>query len=194
MPTPDFVLRLRRSIGHDLLWLNGVTAFVSDDQGRVLLGRRSDTGQWALVYGINEPGEDPADTVVREVKEETGVDVIVTDLAAVTSSREVVTYANGDRTMYMDHLFICRPDSSGNTDPFVGDEESLSVGWFDPGQLPAPLAQTTVERMARARTYLKRLQGGDAHALFRVNGRQLPADSDQSDFHHSDFDRSQADH
>ena len=194
MPTPDFILRLRKSIGHDLLWLNGVTAFVRDDQGRVLLGRRSDTGQWALVYGINEPGEDPADTVIREVREETGVDVIVTALAAVTSSREAVTYANGDRTMYMDHLFICRPDPSGNANPFVGDEESLSVGWFDPAQLPAPLAQTTVERMTRARTYLKRLQGGDAHALFRVNGRQLPADSDQADFHQSDFDRSQADH
>ena len=189
MPTPDFVLELRRSIGHDLLWLNGVTAFVNDDRGRVLLGRRSDTGQWALVYGINEPGEDPADTVVREVKEETGVDVIVTDLAAVTSSREVVTYANGDRTMYMDHLFICRPDPNGNADPFVGDEESLSVGWFDPGQLPAPLAQTTVERMSRARTYLKRLQGGDAHALFRVGGRELPTDSDQSN-----SDQSQAEH
>ncbi|MCT6901458.1 MAG: ADP-ribose pyrophosphatase, partial [Bifidobacterium sp.] len=113
----------------------------------------------------------------------------VTDLAAVTSSREVVTYANGDRTMYMDHLFICRPDPSGNADPFVGDEESLSVGWFDPGQLPAPLAQTTVERMARARTYLKRLQGGDAHALFRVGGRELPTDSDQSN-----SDQSQAEH
>ena len=184
MPTPDFVLRLRRSIGHDLLWLNGVTAFVTDDQGRVLLGRRSDTGQWALVYGINEPGEDPADTVVREVKEETGVDVIVTDLAAVTSSREVVTYANGDRTMYMDHLFICQPDPSGNADPFVGDEESLSVSWFDPDHLPAPLAQTTVERMARARTYLKRLHGGDAHALFRVNGSELPANSDQTRVDH----------
>lgn len=180
MPTPDFVLRLRRSIGHDLLWLNGVTAFVTDGQGRVLLGRRSDTGQWALVYGINEPGEDPADTVVREVKEETGVDVIVSDLAAVTSSRRVVTYANGDRTMYMDHLFICRPDPNGNADPYVGDEESLSVGWFDSNQLPDPLARTTVERMARARTYLKRLHGGDAHALFKVGGRQLPANSDQS--------------
>ncbi len=127
--------------------------------------------------------------MVREVKEETGVDVIVTDLAAVTSSREVVTYANGDRTMYMDHLFICRPDPSGNVDPFVGDEESLSVGWFDPGQLPAPLAQTTVERMAQARTYLKRLQGGDAHALFRVGGRELPTDSDQSN-----SDQCQAEH
>ena len=151
MPTPEFVLSLREKIGHDLLWLMGVSGYVEDEQGRVLLGRRSDTGEWAMVYGINEPGEEPADTVAREVKEETGVDVVVTDLVSVKSSRKVLTYANGDNTMYMDHLFICRPDPNGNTEPFVGDEESLSVGWFSPDALPEPLAATTVERMAYVR-------------------------------------------
>ena len=75
MPTPEFVLELRKKIGHDLLWLNGVTGCVLDDRGRLLLGRRSDTGEWAMIYGINEPGEQPADTVVREIKEETGIDL-----------------------------------------------------------------------------------------------------------------------
>ena len=57
MPTPEFVLSLREKIGHDLLWLMGVSGYVEDEQGRVLLGRRSDTGEWAMVYGINEPGD-----------------------------------------------------------------------------------------------------------------------------------------
>ena len=80
MSTPEFVLELRKKIGHDLLWLNGVTGCVLNEHGQLLLGRRSDTGEWAMVYGINEPGEQPADTVVREIKEETGIDAIVTDL------------------------------------------------------------------------------------------------------------------
>ena len=63
MPTPEFILELRKKVGHDLLWLMGVSGYVEDEQGRVLLGRRSDTGEWAMVYGINEPGEEPADTV-----------------------------------------------------------------------------------------------------------------------------------
>ena len=67
MPTPEFILELRKKVGHDLLWLMGVSGYVEDEQGRVLLGRRSDTGEWAMVYGINEPGEEPADTVAREV-------------------------------------------------------------------------------------------------------------------------------
>ena len=107
MSTPEFVLELRKKIGHDLLWLNGVTGCVLNEHGQLLLGRRSDTGEWAMVYGINEPGEQPADTVVREIKEETGIDAIVTDLVAVTSSNKVLTYANGDNTMYMDHSFLC---------------------------------------------------------------------------------------
>ena len=36
MPTPEFVLELRKKIGHDLLWLNGVTGCVLDDRGRLL--------------------------------------------------------------------------------------------------------------------------------------------------------------
>ncbi|KFJ01265.1 NUDIX hydrolase [Bifidobacterium subtile] len=173
MPTPQFVLDLRKKIGHQLLWMVGVTAYVEDADGRVLLGRRSDTGEWALVYGINEPGEEPADTVAREIKEETGVDAIVTDLVSVKSSSQVVTYANGDRTMYMDHLFLCRPDPQGNSEPFIGDEESLQVGWFAPGELPQPLAASTVERMAYVEEYRHRLAQGNPRALFTFNGQAV---------------------
>ena len=107
MATPEFVLKLREKIGHDLLWMMGITAYVRDAEGRVLLGQRSDTGKWALVCGIVEPGEEPADTAVREIKEETGIDAVVTDMVAVKSNDRVITYINGDRTMYMDHLFLC---------------------------------------------------------------------------------------
>lgn len=170
MTTPQFIVDLRRKIGHDPLWLIGVTGCVVDDEGRLLLGRRSDTGEWAMVYGINEPGEEPADTVLREIREETGVDALVTDLVSVKSSRRMLTYANGDQTMYMDHLFLCKVNPDGNADPFVGDDESLQVGWFDPDQLPTPLAETTVERLAYVHDYLDRAQHGDRRALFAVTG------------------------
>ena len=170
MATPGFVIELRRNIGHDLLWMMGITAYVHDDEGRVLLGQRSDTGKWALVCGIIEPGEEPADTAVREIREETGVDALVTDMVAVKSSNHEIVYANGDRTMYMDHLFLCTPDPRGNADPFVGDDESLNVGWFDPERLPEPIAPSTVERIGYVREYLRNKANGDAHALFASNG------------------------
>lgn len=173
MATPEFILTLREKIGNDLLWLIGVTGCVIDDEGRVLLGRRSDNGQWAMVCGVNEPGEQPADTVVREVKEETGVDVIVTDLVSVVSDTRVVTYHNGDRTMYMDHSFLCRLKPGGNAEPFIGDDESLDVGWFPMDDLPEPMVPSSLERLALCRRYLAAKAQGDAHALFQVGGAMV---------------------
>ncbi|MGH8967712.1 MAG: NUDIX domain-containing protein, partial [Actinomycetes bacterium] len=60
MPIPPFVAALRAHVGHDLLWLPGVSGVVLDDEGRLLLGRRADNGLWAGVSGILDPGEDPA--------------------------------------------------------------------------------------------------------------------------------------
>ncbi|BDR54854.1 ADP-ribose pyrophosphatase [Bombiscardovia apis] len=182
MSTPQFVLDLRKSIGHDLLWLNGITAYVQREDGRLLLGKRADSGKWAIVYGINEPGEEPADTVVREVKEETGVDVIVTDFVAVKSQHKATTYTNGDITMYMDHLYLCKPDPKGNIEPFVGDDESLEVGWFEPDQLPQPLDKATIERMKLVHQYLANAARGDRHALFFGGNSQPEIDGDVSNY------------
>ena len=130
MSTPEFILELRERIDHMPLWLIGVTGYVRRDDGLILLEQRADNGKWTLVTGINEPGEEPADTVAREAKEETGVDVIVTDLVNVKSDHEIKTYRNGDQTWYMDHLFLCEVAPNGNSEPAVGDDESTSVGWF----------------------------------------------------------------
>ena len=167
MSTPEFILRLREKIGHDLLWLIGVTACVEDAEGRVLLGRRADTGEWALVYGINEPGEEPADTVIREVLEETGVDVVPVALASVKAGRRMTVYANGDQTQYLDLAFVCRLAEGGNDVPRVADDESLEVGWFEPDALPQPLAASTVERLARIRAWR---EAGSGQALFWFGG------------------------
>ena len=172
MATPEFILRLREKIGHDPLWLIGVTAYVEDARGRVLLGRRADTGEWALVYGINEPGEEPADTVVREVLEETGVDVVPRELVSVSASHRETVYANGDRTQYLDLTFTCLVAGEGVAEPRVADDESLAVGFFEPDALPEPLASSTVERMARVRTFRERAAAGDAHALFSWGASQ----------------------
>ncbi|GAA0513175.1 hypothetical protein Ade02nite_89160 [Paractinoplanes deccanensis] len=83
MPIPDFVLALRSKIGHDPLPLPGVIAVVLDERGRVLLVRRSDTHDWALTTGCLDPGEQPAAGAVREVREETGVEVVAERLLAV---------------------------------------------------------------------------------------------------------------
>jgi ADP-ribose pyrophosphatase YjhB (NUDIX family) len=58
-----------------------VTAFVTNGEGEILLERRSDNGRWGLPGGVQGIGESITQTVVREVREETGIDVEVTSLA-----------------------------------------------------------------------------------------------------------------
>src|SRR4029079_476818 len=126
MPTPDFVLALRDKVGTDLLWLTGVSAVVRNDRGEVLLGRRVDTGEWALPSGILEPGEQPALGLAREIEEETGVVVRVEALASVETQQEQ-SYPNGDRAQSLDLCFLARHVEG---EARVNDDESLEVGWY----------------------------------------------------------------
>ncbi|WP_217250063.1 NUDIX domain-containing protein [Streptomyces sp. AC602_WCS936] len=132
MATPDFIRDLRATAGHQLLWLPGVTAVVFDDEGRVLLGRRSDNGRWSLVGGIPEPGEQPAACAVREVEEETAVRCVVERLV-LAQALNPVTYDNGDVCQFMDITFRCRAVGG---EARVNDDESLEVGWFEVDALP----------------------------------------------------------
>lgn len=131
MPTPDFILDLRRMIGSHPLWLSGVTAVVVRDR-EVLLVRRADTGEWTPVTGIIDPGEHPAVAARREVLEEAGVEVTVERLSAVGVTAPLV-YENGDRAQYLDLTFRCRWDSG---EPHPADGENTEARWFLLDDLP----------------------------------------------------------
>ncbi|GGX75252.1 NUDIX hydrolase [Streptomyces minutiscleroticus] len=132
MAIPDFIRTLRASAGQQLLWLPGVTAVVLDDEGRVLLGRRSDTLKWSLVGGIPDPGEQPAACAVREVYEETAVHCVA-ERVVLVQALPPVTYDNGDTCQYMDITLRCRAVGG---EARVNDDESVEVGWFDVDALP----------------------------------------------------------
>ncbi|HZC91637.1 MAG TPA: NUDIX domain-containing protein [Mycobacterium sp.] len=131
MPIPEFIVELRRHIGHAPLWMPGVTAVVVRDQ-QVLLVQRADNHAWTPVTGIVEPGENPADCAVREVLEETGIQAVARRLAWVHVSRPTV-HANGDHAQYLDHVF--RMDWVAG-EPFPADDESLDARWVDLAKLP----------------------------------------------------------
>ncbi|WP_330177180.1 NUDIX domain-containing protein [Streptomyces sp. NBC_01498] len=133
MGTPDFIKELRATAGHQLLLLPGISAVVFDDEGRVLLGRRADTGAWSIVGGIPEPGEDPATTAEREVYEETAVRCKAERVVLVHALPEPVTYPNGDRCQFLDITLRCRAVGG---EARVNDDESLEVGWFSVDALP----------------------------------------------------------
>ena len=74
-----------------------VTAIVSDQDGAILMVHKTDNDLWALPGGGMDVGESMADTVVREVKEETGIDVEVTGVVGIYSNpSHVMGYDDGE--------------------------------------------------------------------------------------------------
>jgi 8-oxo-dGTP pyrophosphatase MutT (NUDIX family) len=149
MATPEFILRLRESAGHQLLPLPGVSAVVFDDEGRVLLGKRSDTGDWSIIGGIPEPGEQPAEAILREIEEETAVRCVAERIVLV-QEMEPVVFPNGDVCQFMDICFRCRAVGDPSA-ARVNDDESLEVRWFGVDELP-PMHETIVMRIKQATT------------------------------------------
>lgn len=106
-----------------------VVAIVQDDKGRVLLIHKTDNNLWALPGGGHELGESIADSVVREVKEETGYDVEVTRITGTyTNPGHVMAYEDGEVRQQFSIAFAAR---------LLGGEartssESRSVEWVRP--------------------------------------------------------------
>ena len=81
---------------------------IYDAQSRVLLVRQTADGLWSAPGGVLEPDETPAAAVVREVQEETGLEVSVVRLLGVFGGPSfVVQYPNGDRSQYLSAIFEC---------------------------------------------------------------------------------------
>jgi len=75
----------------------GSSAVVSDSEGRILLQKRSDSGNWALPGGSMDIGETLAQSAIREVKEETGFDIRIDRIVGIYSDpNHVFAYDNGE--------------------------------------------------------------------------------------------------
>src|SRR3954464_8340459 len=110
-----------------------VNVAVADDQGRLLVIRRTDNDNWALPGGAMDCGESMADAAVRETKEETGIDCEVTELVGIyTNPRHVILYtSNGEVRQECSFVFAARATGGEPTT----SSESSQVRWVDRHQL-----------------------------------------------------------
>jgi ADP-ribose pyrophosphatase YjhB (NUDIX family) len=130
----------------------GASAVVVDGDGRILLHRRSDNGLWSIPGGAMEIGESIAETVVREVAEETGLEVEPERLVGIYSNPgHVIEYADGEVRQEFSICFACRP--IGGRLPDRADE-SLEIGFFAPEQIETMPMHPSIR--LRIADYLKR--------------------------------------
>src|SRR2546430_7791471 len=108
MAMSPHIRRLRAALGSELLVLPSVTGIGFDASDRILLVRQAEGGVWSAPGGAIDPEETPADAVVREVWEETGLHTRPLRLLGVYGGPTcLVTYPNGDRTIYVMTVFEC---------------------------------------------------------------------------------------
>jgi 8-oxo-dGTP diphosphatase len=131
VPASPYVRGLRARVGNDLIMFPTVSAVVVNDAGEVLLGQRADNRRWALIAGMMDPGEQPAEAMLREIYEETGVRAKVERLAGIALHETV--YPNGDQCHMVNTWFRCRAVGG---EARVNDEESIAVAWFPLDGLP----------------------------------------------------------
>ncbi|MCL4442827.1 MAG: NUDIX hydrolase N-terminal domain-containing protein [Actinobacteria bacterium] len=110
-----------------------VGAVVGNDQGQLLLIQRADSGVWLYPTGWADVGYSAAEVVVKEVKEETGIDVEPIRIIAVLDGFRL----GATRIPLYSLVFQCTP-LGGTLSPHP--LECMDVGWFSEDSLPTPLA------------------------------------------------------
>lgn len=147
--TPDEVIELSNIIGYPVftrlcmgvlkhkfvLLQDGAAAIIVNNQGQILLQSRADRDKWGLPGGCQELGERFQDTIIREVKEETNLDVNENDLELVdivSGAGRRNEYPNGDVVINNTALYCIR-NYSGE---LKWDVESKEMRFFDLDNLP----------------------------------------------------------
>jgi 8-oxo-dGTP diphosphatase len=126
----------------------GVSAIIFDARGRVLLNHRRDLDLWNLPGGGVESGELPTEAVIRETREETGLDVAIERLVGVYGKKDK------DELVF---AFTCRV---GGGQISVTDEADESR-YFQVGAIPPNISPKQIERIHDA-------LGSNTQPIFRL--------------------------
>lgn len=147
--TPNEIIELSNIIGYPVftrlcmgvlkhkfvLLQDGAAAIIVNENGQILLQSRADNERWGLPGGCQELGERFEDTVIREIKEETNLDIKEENLeliAIVSGNSRRNEYPNDDVVINNTALYCVR-NYSGN---LKWDSESKSMKFFDLDNLP----------------------------------------------------------
>ena len=104
-----------------------VNTIVTNDEGEILLIRRTDNGNWSLPGGAIDPGETIRQAAVRETREETGIDCRVFRISGLYSNPNHVIEYTSDGEVRQEFSIVLEAEYvSGRPTP---SDESSHVEW-----------------------------------------------------------------
>jgi 8-oxo-dGTP pyrophosphatase MutT (NUDIX family) len=129
--------KLRALAGdEEVLIMVGARCLLRDDQGRILLIRRSDNGLWAVPAGGMELGDSVRQCAIREVYEETGLTPTkLVPIAILSGADSTETNQWGHTYQFHITVFVA---TAWTGELVTQTDETTDAGWFHPDQLPTP--------------------------------------------------------
>lgn len=157
--TVDQIQDIRPLIGKAVYHGVGSAAVVVNPTGHVLMAQRTDNGYWHFPGGYMHLGENAAHTVIREIKEETDLEIIPERIIGVMSPKDPWVYPNGDQVQGVVTFFLARlVDEASDNFIQVDQTETVQAQWVPPEQV---MNLTTHPRMAVVhRAILEHLDAG----------------------------------
>lgn len=105
----EYIMDLRKIVGHPPLLQVGASVIVENGKGEVLLQKRADNHCWGYAGGSVELDEVVEDAARRELYEETGLIALEMELFGVFSSKDThYIYPNGDEVSNVDIVYLCK--------------------------------------------------------------------------------------
>lgn len=130
----NYYQKLREKVGSELIFMPCVAGIIRNERGEILLQNKGNGEKWSLPAGAIEIGEAPAQAVVRELWEETGLYVVPKRLMGVFGGKEFrYQYLNGHQVEYNIFMFDC-DIHSGELSPV--DDETALLQYFNPNNMP----------------------------------------------------------
>ena len=119
----DYIHELRKLTGPRKLKLNCAGAVIVRDD-RILFQRRTDNGKWGLIGGLLEMNETYEEAVLRETREETGLEVQLDSFLGIFHNHNMV-WSNGDAAHVIAAMYTARIVRG---EPRIDEESSLRFG------------------------------------------------------------------
>ena len=105
----DYILDLRKLVGHRTIMQCAASVIVINECGQLLLGRRTDNHMWGYSGGSIEIDEKVEDCARRELFEEMGLTADELEFFYINSGPDVhYIYPNGDEVSNIEIVFLCR--------------------------------------------------------------------------------------